>query len=247
MTLAKDTQQAPPGCMALAELIHDWRRQNGWSYRKMEAVSALAGGGIAKVTSPLVWKAKKIVKREDFRWNPRQPVFEGLDELSNFLIAFNEGRVHPPLPYRYEKYKNEVVTEADLAGHAGLLDAEGQPLNAEALYGIYMGIRSRPVPCVVDQEVTNNIAPEFGLALEKALFESGLSPIRSADLLLEHYRGDKERLRQVLFNQASFTPKELDDALPAIAYALTKAAGRDWSVDELIDLASTGRLSVASR
>lgn len=248
MTLAKENQRATPGTLALAELICEWRKRLGWSYRKMEAVSALAGGGAPKVTSPLVWKAKKIVHGEEFKWSPRLPLFEGLEELSRYLIDFNEGKVRPVLPYRYERYKNEVVTESDLVGHVGLLDADGQPLNAEALYGIYMGIRSRPLPCVASKDVTSSIAPEFGLALEKALIQSGLSPIRAVGSLLEHYRRDDgELLRKVLFNETSYSPEQLDEALPAIAYALTKAAGRDWSVEELIALASNGNGSLASR
>lgn len=231
------------GSYVFSRMIDDWYLKQGWTYRKLHAVSALASGGKAKFTANYLGRIRKEAENPNSIWKPQPAIFQGLEELFRFLHGYNNGTIKPSLPFRSG---NEVVTEADLVGKQALLDESGNVLTVSDLYAIYLGTRQLPDYCHMDPVVTEQVAANFGFALERALIESGLSPIRAAGQVLEHYIGDKDKLRQVLFAEAEFTPQELDDNLHNIAYALSKAAGRQWSPRQLAALALSGSASLST-
>lgn len=231
------------GSQVFSRMIHDWYLRQDWTYRKLEAISALASGSKAKFTGNYLNRIRQEAHNPNSVWKPQPALFQGLEELFRFLHGYNNGTIKPSLPYRHGR---EVVTEADLTGRQALLDERGNILTVSDLYTIHLGSRQLPDHCHMDPVVTEQVAANFGPALERALIESGLSPIRAAGQLLEHYIGDKDKLRQVLFAEAEFTPKELDDNLHNIVYALSKAAGRQWSPRQLADLALSGSASLST-
>lgn len=229
------------GGRLFAQMIMRWRDRQGWSFRKTEAISALASGGEAKVTNGYLAKASAVARGDLAGWSPRADIFEGMAEVSEFLELYNTGKLKPQLPFRYEKGNTkEVVTEADLMNKFVIRDADGNILKAEDLFAIYVGNKQDPTYLCINHEVCQAIAPGFGKTLEQAMNQSDLSPIRDISKLLKKFQGDKEKLRQVLYDEAVYTAEELDAALPMIAYALSTASGKQWAVDDLVTLAQGG-------
>lgn len=212
---------------AFAAQLLTWMADNGLSTVALERLSKAASGR-ARISTAQINRLKRALT-ENYHWHPQQGWFVALAELNELIVALSQGAPAP-----------EGVNPAVCAALQPLRNAAGDPMDLRDFVSVFFGLSAWPERTIDRREDVGRLCTRLPEVVEKLVVEAGRSLLADLDELLSEYPGDRDRLRAILYRQATPTAEEMDRILPALAYALRQFTGRSWSRDALLDRVGNG-------
>lgn len=225
-TLAEHRQE-------FARRILRWMADNGITYPALEKLSLAASGKVRLSGSQLNKLKRAAVEPE--RWNPQGGYLIGLAEVNALVDELSNGATAPP-----------DLDPAFCAALQPLRNAKGEAMGFRDFVGAFYGLSGWAERTIAQRDKVEKLRGRLGELLERLAVEAGRSLLLDLDELLAEYPGDRDRLRAAIYRQTVLSIEEMDKALPAIAYALSKFTGQNWSRETLLARLENGHSSSPS-
>lgn len=189
------------GRRAMAHLVHAWHERNGWSHKVLPALAEALDLGRVHNSQISNLRNGKLA-------SPGPEVFLALGQANAVLLAGLD-----PIRDRLQEVHPELL-EILAEGHAPLVNSDGHPLSAGALFEIFVGLA--PLPPGFDWRIDAEEASVLSAALAEQLC-AGRRWRYCRDQVMEAYPVSKnqrrERFAAVMSGMRDYNAEELDGEL----------------------------------
>lgn len=189
------------GRRAMAHLIHVWHERNGWSHKVLPALAEALDLGRVHNSQISNLRNGKLA-------SPGPEVFLALGQ-ANALLMGGVQSIRKPLEESHPELLQILVD-----GHAPLVNADGEPLSAGALFEIFVGLA--PLPPGFDWRIDAEEASALSAALAEHLC-AGRRWRFCREQVMEAYPVKKsqrrDRFAEVMAGMRDYDAEELDGEL----------------------------------
>jgi len=237
MTPAKDSAKKPTGpahdlergIQTFSVMFSRWMDSNGWTHPKITTLAKAANGGLAWLHSSQISGL-----RHGSLTNAGPRTFASIAALN--LAIYN---------YQHQSKLIPGTTSSEDYEHASAItDEHGEPPSPGWWLEVFLGVR-KPVGLDLDSDwytaaQAQKLSRSWAILTRKLIAESGEDLVLSIDRILAvgypaTERERKSKVKEVLFNQSSWSPDEIRTEMPAIA-ALVKSLGGPETAEEMKEL-----------